>query len=73
MSFVRGAACVEDEHDLSRKRLYVLDENNPYSLGAKIDIFEQFRKLSDKNIETIANNLPNKFYEYKDFTNITNK
>lgn len=56
-----------------RKRLYVLDEDNPYSLGAKIDIFEQFRKLSDKNIETIANNLPNKFYEYKDFTNITNK
>ena len=54
-----------------RKRLYVLDENNPYSLGAKIDIFEQFKKLSDKNIEIIANNLPNKFYEYKDFTNIT--
>jgi hypothetical protein len=54
-----------------QKRLYVLDENNPYSLGAKIDIFEQFKKLSDKNIETIANNLPNKFYEYKDFTNIT--
>ena len=54
-----------------QKRLYVLDENNPYSLGAKIDIFEQFKKLSDKNIEIIANNLPNKFYEYKDFTNIT--
>jgi hypothetical protein len=53
-----------------RKRLYVLNEDNPYSLGTKIDIFEQFRTLSDKNIETLASNSPNKFYEYKDFANI---
>ena len=50
-----------------RKRLYVLNEDNPYSLGKKINTFEEFRRLSDANIQTLANNLPNKFYEYKDF------
>ena len=49
------------------KRLYVLNEDNPYSLGKKIDIFEEFRRLSDANIQTLASNAPNKFYEYKDF------
>lgn len=52
-----------------KKRLYVLDENNPYSLGKKINTFEEFRRLSDKNIQTLASNLPNKFYENKDFKN----
>ena len=50
-----------------KKRLYVLNEDNPYSLGKKIDIFEEFRRLSDANIQTLASNAPNKFYEYKDF------
>jgi len=50
-----------------KKRLYVLNEDNPYSLGKKIDTFEEFRRLSDANIQTLANNAPNKFYEYKDF------
>jgi len=50
-----------------KKRLYVLNEDNPYSLGKKIDIFEEFRRLSDANIQTLASNSPNKFYEYKDF------
>ena len=49
------------------KRLYVLNEDNPYSLGKKIDAFEEFRRLSDANIQTLATNSPNKFYEYKDF------
>ena len=49
------------------KRLYVLNEDNPYSLGKKIDAFEEFRRLSDANIQTLASNSPNKFYEYKDF------
>ena len=49
------------------KRLYVLNEDNPYSLGKKIDTFEEFRRLSDANIQTLASNSPNKFYEYKDF------
>ena len=49
------------------KRLYVLNEDNPYSLGKKIDTFEEFRRLSDANIQTLASNAPNKFYEYKDF------
>jgi len=52
-----------------RKRLYVLNEDNPYSLGKKIDVFEKFRKLSDANIQTLASDSPNKFYEYKDFEN----
>ena len=49
------------------KRLYVLNEDNPYSLGKKIDAFEELRRLSDANIQTLATNSPNKFYEYKDF------
>jgi hypothetical protein len=53
-----------------KKRLYVLNENNPYSLGTKIDIFEQFKKLSDKNIKILTSNSTDKFYEYKDFNNI---
>jgi len=52
-----------------KKRLYVLNEDNPYSLGKKIDTFEEFRRLSDANIQTLASNAPNKFYEYKDFKN----
>ena len=50
-----------------KKRLYVLNEDNPYSLGKKINTFEEFRRLSDANIQTLASNAPNKFYEYKDF------
>ncbi len=50
-----------------QKRLYVLDENNPYSIGEKVSIFEEFKKLSNQNINILANNLPNKFYEYIDF------
>tara|TARA_R110002153_G_scaffold241188_1_gene396105 strand:- start:100 stop:1098 length:999 start_codon:yes stop_codon:yes gene_type:complete len=49
------------------KRLYVLNEDNPYSLGKKINTFEEFRRLSDANIQTLTSNAPNKFYEYKDF------
>jgi len=53
------------------KRLYVLNEDNPYSLGKKIntfeETFEEFRRLSDANIQTLTSNAPNKFYEYKDF------
>ena len=56
-----------------KKRLYVLNENNPYSLGKKIDIFEEFKKLSDSNIQILANNLPNKFYEYNDFKKLINE
>ena len=50
-----------------KKRLYVLNEDNPYSLGKKINTFEEFRRLSDANIQTLASNAPNRFYEYKDF------
>ena len=50
-----------------KKRLYVLNEDNPYSLGKKINTFEEFRRLSNANIQTLTSNAPNKFYEYKDF------
>lgn len=55
-----------------QKRLYVLNENNPYALGKKVDIFEKFLQLSNKNIETLTRNLPDKFYEYNDFKKLTN-
>ena len=48
---------------------YVLNEDNPYSLGKKIDTFEEFRRLSNENIQTLVSGAPNKFYEYKDFKN----
>ena len=50
-----------------KKRLYVLNEDNPYSLGKKINTFEEFRRLSNANIQTLTSNATNKFYEYKDF------
>lgn len=53
-----------------KKRLYVLNEDNPYSLGTKIDTFEQFKKISDKNIEILSSESPNRFYDYKDFINL---
>ena len=50
------------------KRLYVLNEDNQHSFeNKKTDAFNEFKKLSQANISTLANNLPNKFYEYKDF------
>lgn len=56
-----------------QKRLYVLNEDNPYSLGKKIDTFEKFKELSNKNIEILSRNLPDKFYEYNDFKKIINE
>jgi hypothetical protein len=56
-----------------KKRLYVLNEDNPYSLGKKVDTFEKFLQLSNKNISTLINNSPDKFYEYEDFNKIINE
>jgi len=56
-----------------KKRLYVLNEDNPHSLGEKVDTFEKFLELSNKNIQILSQNLPNKFYEYTDFKNIINE
>ena len=54
------------------KRLYVLDEDNQYSFeDKKTDNFNKFKKLSQENIQTLSSNNPSKFYEYKDFKNIT--
>lgn len=54
------------------KRLYVLNEDNPYSLGKKIDVFEKFKQLSESNIETLISGRSTKFYEYRDFEALTN-
>tara|TARA_R110000851_G_scaffold38465_4_gene98703 strand:+ start:4091 stop:5095 length:1005 start_codon:yes stop_codon:yes gene_type:complete len=53
------------------KRLYVLDEQSDTHTGNlnKSSAYHEFRKLSDANIQTLASNAPNKFYEYKDFKN----
>lgn len=52
------------------KRLYVLNEDNQYSFeNKKTNEFNKFKQLSQTNIHILANNLPNKFYEYKDFKN----
>jgi hypothetical protein len=53
------------------KRLYVLNEDNQYSFeNQKTDNFNKFKQLSQSNIQTLATNGPNKFYEYKDFKTI---
>jgi hypothetical protein len=53
------------------KRLYVNNENNPNSFGnLKHDNFQKFLQLSQKNIQNLINNSPDKFYEYKDFNKI---
>ena len=51
------------------KRLYVLDEISDTHTGNlnKSSAYDEFRRLSDANIQTLASSLPNKFYEYKDF------
>ncbi len=55
-----------------QKRLYVLNEDNPYSLGEKVNSFEKFKDLSNKNIKILSQNLPNKFYDYNDFKKVNN-
>jgi len=54
------------------KRLYVLGEDDIYKqipLGKKASCFDDLKEMSDKNISTLANSLPNKFFEYKDLEN----
>ena len=49
------------------KRLYILDENNPNSFGnKKNNTFNNFKKLSDENIQNLVSNTNKRFYEYKD-------
>ena len=56
-----------------QKRLYVLNEDNSYSLGEKVDTFEKFKELSNKNIKILSESLPNRFYTYNDFKKLTNE
>lgn len=50
-----------------RKRLYVLDENNPHAFAStKNNNFKQFKDLSQSNINNLING-GNKFYEYTDY------
>ena len=51
----------------AKKRLYVMDENNPHSFAPqKNDTFKRFKEMSQANIANLIQN-KNKFYEYKDF------
>ena len=56
------------------KRLYVMEEDNPNSFGnKKNDKFNQFKQLSDRNIQTLISADEEKFFEYEDFKKITEK
>jgi len=51
----------------AKKRLYVMDENNPHSFAPqKNDTFKRFKEMSQANIANLLQN-KNKFYEYEDF------
>ncbi len=53
------------------KRLYVLNEENNHSFeNKKTNEFNKFKQLSQKNIQTLASNSPDKFFEYNDFKKI---
>ena len=52
-----------------QKRVYVKDENNPYSfIGDKNDNFQKFLKMSKENIQTLVTG-KGKFKEYNDLKN----
>ena len=52
-----------------QKRVYVKDENNPYSfIGDKNDNFQKFLKMSKENIQTLVTG-KGKFKEYNDLIN----
>jgi len=56
------------------KRLYVMEEDNPNSFGnKKNDKFNQFKQLSDRNIQTLISADEEKFFEYEDFKKIMEK
>ena len=50
-----------------RKRLYVLEENNPNSFGdRKNNKFNEFKSMSDENIEMLLRDNNKRFNRYKD-------
>jgi len=56
-----------------QKRMYVKDENNPYSfIGDKNDNFQQFLKMSKENINKLITG-QGKFKEYQDLQNVLEK
>jgi len=57
----------------AKKRLYVMDENNPHSFAPdKNNNFKHFKELSQHNIANLIQN-KNKFYEYPDLKKILEK
>jgi hypothetical protein len=57
-----------------KKRLFVMNEDNPYSFANKIDVFEEFKNMSNKNIQILLNQSNDKFYTVADYlTLIKNK
>ena len=52
-----------------QKRMYVKDENNPYSfIGDKNDSFQKFLKMSKENVQTLITG-NGKFKEYNNLKN----
>jgi len=57
-----------------KKRMYVLEENNPNSFeNKKNNKFNTFKKLSDENIQMLLQDTNKKFYEYNDYKKIMEK
>ena len=50
-----------------RKRLYVLEENNPNAFGdKKNDKFNRFKNMSDENIQMLFQDTKKRFNRYED-------
>ena len=57
-----------------KKRMYVLEENNPNSFeNKKNNKFNTFKKLSDENIQMLLQDTNKKFYEFNDYKKIVEK
>jgi hypothetical protein len=54
-----------------KKRMYILEENNPNSFeDKKNNKFNTYKNLSDQNIQMLVQDTNKKFYEYEDYKKI---
>ena len=57
-----------------KKRMYILEENNPNSFeDRKNNKFNTYKSLSDQNIQMLVQDTNKKFYEYEDYKKIVEK
>tara|TARA_B100001094_G_scaffold66193_1_gene62320 strand:+ start:1051 stop:2055 length:1005 start_codon:yes stop_codon:yes gene_type:complete len=57
-----------------KKRMYILEENNPNSFeDRKNNKFNTYKNLSDQNIQMLVQDTNKKFYEYEDYKKIVEK